>query len=193
MLKTSRFISTDEPMTTRALDNALLLPTDVPAAGEAVSWSAAFRTLWQPFAGLASPVFTGDPQAPTPAAADNDTSIATTAFVKTAIAPYALVASPTFTGDPKAPTPAPGDNDTSIATTAFVAAAMSGSVAGVASFNTRTGVVVLNNADVVAVLPGSAALPVMNGVAAAGTGTSWSRADHVHPSDTNATFDCGAY
>lgn len=34
---------------------------------------------------LASPVFTGDPQAPTPAAGDNDTSIATTAFVKTAL------------------------------------------------------------------------------------------------------------
>jgi Pectate lyase superfamily protein len=33
-----------------------------------------------------SPVFTGDPQAPTPSAADNDTSIATTAFVKTVIA-----------------------------------------------------------------------------------------------------------
>lgn len=31
---------------------------------------------------LASPTFTGDPQAPTPATADNDTSIATTAFVK---------------------------------------------------------------------------------------------------------------
>jgi hypothetical protein len=31
---------------------------------------------------LASPVFTGDPQAPTPATADNDTSIATTAYVK---------------------------------------------------------------------------------------------------------------
>lgn len=31
---------------------------------------------------LASPVFTGDPRAPTPATADNDTSIATTAFVK---------------------------------------------------------------------------------------------------------------
>jgi hypothetical protein len=31
---------------------------------------------------LASPVFTGDPQAPTPATADSDTSIATTAFVK---------------------------------------------------------------------------------------------------------------
>ncbi len=31
---------------------------------------------------LASPVFTGDPQAPTPPTCDNDTSIATTAFVK---------------------------------------------------------------------------------------------------------------
>jgi hypothetical protein len=35
---------------------------------------------------LASPTFTGDPQAPTPGAADNDNSIATTAFVKTAVA-----------------------------------------------------------------------------------------------------------
>ena len=33
-------------------------------------------------ASLASPVFTGDPQAPTPTQADNDTSIATTAFVR---------------------------------------------------------------------------------------------------------------
>lgn len=31
---------------------------------------------------FASPTFTGDPKAPTPATADNDTSIATTAFVK---------------------------------------------------------------------------------------------------------------
>jgi Collagen triple helix repeat (20 copies) len=71
---------------------------------------------------LASPVFTGDPQAPTPATADNDTSIATTAFVKAQ--GYAPLASPTFTGDPKAPTATPGDNDTSIATTAFVTAAI---------------------------------------------------------------------
>ena len=34
------------------------------------------------FAPINSPVFTGDPQAPTPLTADNDTSIATTAFVK---------------------------------------------------------------------------------------------------------------
>jgi len=35
---------------------------------------------------LASPVFTGDPQAPTPSTGDNDTSIATTAFVANAVA-----------------------------------------------------------------------------------------------------------
>jgi hypothetical protein len=78
---------------------------------------------------LASPTFTGDPKAPTPATADNDTSIATTAFVKaqnylvsTDLAPYAPLASPTFTGDPQAPTPATADNTTSLATTAFVKA-----------------------------------------------------------------------
>jgi len=37
------------------------------------------------YAKLASPVFTGNPTAPTPAVGDNDTSIATTAFVKAAI------------------------------------------------------------------------------------------------------------
>lgn len=83
------------------------------------------------YAPLASPTFTGDPKAPTPTAGDNDTSVATTAFVTTAIAgkadtsalaSYALLASPTFTGDPKAPTPATADNDTSIATTAYVQA-----------------------------------------------------------------------
>lgn len=37
---------------------------------------------------LASPVFTGNPQAPTPSPGDNDTSIATTAFVAAAIAGF---------------------------------------------------------------------------------------------------------
>src|SRR5262245_5659724 len=82
-------------------------------------------------ADLASPTFTGDPKAPTPTAGDNDTSIATTAFVTNAVAgkadtsaltAKADLASPTFTGDPKAPTPATADNDTSIATTAYVKA-----------------------------------------------------------------------
>ena len=35
---------------------------------------------------LASPIFTGNPQAPTPTPSDNDTSIATTAFVTSAVA-----------------------------------------------------------------------------------------------------------
>lgn len=39
---------------------------------------------------LASPVFTGNPTAPTPTAGDNDTSIATTAFVQAASKPYDL-------------------------------------------------------------------------------------------------------
>jgi hypothetical protein len=38
---------------------------------------------------LASPVLTGNPTAPTPTAGDNDTSIATTAFVNTSVAAYA--------------------------------------------------------------------------------------------------------
>jgi hypothetical protein len=103
---------------------------------------------------IASPVFTGVPEAPTPAPADNSDRIATTAFVQTFVAPTSPVtsvfgrigaiaavagdydvtevtgaaplANPTFTGDPKAPTPAAGDNDTSIATTAFVQAALAG-------------------------------------------------------------------
>ena len=71
------------------------------------------------YAPLASPVFTGNPTAPTPTAGDNDTSIATTAFV---VASFATLASPAFTGNPTAPTASVDDNDTSIATTAFVRA-----------------------------------------------------------------------
>jgi len=132
---------------------------------------------------LASPVFTGNPTAPTPAANDNDTSIATTAFVigqasatlpvmnGSATAGVALtwargdhvhpvdtsrapLASPTFTGTPAAPNAALNTNTTQIATTAFVLGQVS----------TTT--------------------PTMNGTAAIGTGTTFARADHVHPSDT---------
>jgi hypothetical protein len=87
---------------------------------------------------IASPTFTGDPVAPTPLTADNDTSIATTAYVKAQWfmssgsetdpvwnsdkASYALLASPSLTWDPTAPTPGTSDSDTSIATTAYVKA-----------------------------------------------------------------------
>lgn len=69
-------------------------------------------------AGLVSPVFTGAPKAPTAATGSNDTTIATTEFVKKQ--GYVTSGSPTFTGTPKAPTPSGDSNDTSIATTAFV-------------------------------------------------------------------------
>jgi phage gp45-like len=47
--------------------------------------STATQTALTLKADLASPVFTGDPRAPTPAANDNDNSIATTAFVTNAV------------------------------------------------------------------------------------------------------------
>jgi hypothetical protein len=51
------------------------------------------------YAPLASPVFTGNPTAPTPTAGDNDTSIATTAFVNTKAGNYLPLAGGTLTGN----------------------------------------------------------------------------------------------
>lgn len=95
------------------------------------------------YAPVVSPIFTGNPRAPTPSPGDSDTSIATTAFVAAAVAAvdlsaYAPLASPALTGNPTAPTPSPGDNDTSIATTAFVTAALA-SASGVSVASRKTG------------------------------------------------------
>lgn len=51
------------------------------------------------YAPLASPTFTGNPTAPTPAPGDNDTSIATTAFVNTKAGNYLPLAGGTLTGN----------------------------------------------------------------------------------------------
>ena len=69
-------------------------------------------------ANLASPILTGNPRSVTPATADDDTSIATTAYVKSQ--GRAPIASPVLTGNPRAPTPSTSDDDTNIATTGFV-------------------------------------------------------------------------
>lgn len=56
-------------------------------------------------ADLASPIFTGNPTAPTPTAGDNDTSIATTAFVTASTRPYKIytaILSQTGTANPVA-------------------------------------------------------------------------------------------
>ncbi len=73
----------------------------------------------------------------------------------------APVASPTFTGVPAAPTAAVGTNTTQIATTAFVQSALGASVPSASTAN-----------------------PVVDGTASPGSATTWSRGDHVHPTDT---------
>jgi len=58
-----------------------------PVAGQVAEWVTATTIQGvSTYAKLASPTFTGDPKAPTPIAGDNDTSIATTAFVTAAVA-----------------------------------------------------------------------------------------------------------
>jgi hypothetical protein len=63
----------------------------------------------------------------------------------------APLASPTFTGTPAAPTATTGTNTTQLATTAFVQSQMVASGAGVSTWNTRAGAVVLQQADITAV------------------------------------------
>lgn len=67
---------------------------------------------------IASPTFTGDPKVPTAADAENDTTAASTQWVRTRVA-NTLASSPALAGSPTATTPAVGSNDTSVATTAF--------------------------------------------------------------------------
>jgi len=69
----------------------------------------------------------------------------------------APIASPALTGAPTSPTPTAGDSSTKIATTAFVGGAVPAA---------------------------SSATPTMAGTGAPGTATTWSRGDHVHPTDT---------
>jgi len=62
-------------------------PDDAPVDGHLYGRSdAAWAQIDGVYAPVASPVFNGNPRAPTPAAGDNDTSVATTAFVNNAIA-----------------------------------------------------------------------------------------------------------
>ena len=126
---------------------------------------------------IASPVFTGIPQAPTATFGTTTGQIASCAFVMNAVtaattgvvsfntrtgvvtltggdisgAGGALLASPVFTGTPTGPTATIGTNSNQLATTAFVHDALAASVAGVASFNGRTGVVTLQQADLTGV------------------------------------------
>lgn len=77
------------------------------------------------------------------------------------LAPYALLASPALTGTPTAPTATAGTNTNQIATTQFVSNAVSS-----------------------ATTPSNVA-PGMDGTATAGVLTTYSRGDHIHPTDTS--------
>ena len=83
--------------------------------------------------------------------------------------PFAPLASPAFTGTPTAPTQTFGDNTTKIATDAFVQAAVSGSVAGVASYAGRTGIVVPTSGDLTTMGGAPIASPTFTGTPAAPT------------------------
>jgi len=122
---------------------------------------------------IASPMFLGSPRAGTPPPTSNSSRLATTAFVVNALAgltlDFAPLDSPAFSGVPSAPTAPAGTSDGQLATTAFVMNAVEESTTGVASFNTRTGVVALTLADIIAAAGAPIAGPLFTGVPEAPT------------------------
>jgi hypothetical protein len=143
---------------------------------------------------LASPVFTGSPQAPTAAPGTSTAALATTAFVQAAVTAATsgvssfntrtgavtltvgdvtgtgVLTDTPLAGVPTAPTPAPANNTTQLATTAFVHAAIAAlPPAGVSSFNSRTGAVTLQASDVSAVGGALVASPTFTGTPTAPT------------------------
>jgi hypothetical protein len=123
-----------------------------------------------------SPHFLGSPTVPTPPLHDSSLRIANTQWVRlnlqdlvntSAVRSFnhrvgavtltlhdiedaggAPLDSPHFTGMPFGPTPDPGSADGKLATTAFVMSEITSHIAGVASWNTRTGAVTLDNTDI---------------------------------------------
>jgi hypothetical protein len=142
---------------------------------------------------LASPIFTGTPQAPTAAPGNSSTQLATTAFVQAQLAAGVVssfntrtgavtlsladvtgvggapLAAPAFTGIPTAATASPGTNTTQLATTAFVMAAVTAIGTGVISFEGRTGAVNLLANDLSAAGGALLAGPAFTGVPTAPT------------------------
>jgi hypothetical protein len=152
-------------------------------SGDVILTDADLETVGADFAPLASPAFTGTPTAPTPLPSDNSTTLATTAFVFTALnqfynnqiyGAFAPLDSPAFTGYATALTAPPGTSTAQLATTAFVMGAVADSVAGVATFNGRSGIVELTLLDITAAGGAGLASPAFTGAptaptAAAGT------------------------
>jgi hypothetical protein len=143
---------------------------------------------------LVSPGFTGVPTCPTASPHTGTTQIASTAYVDNAIvastggvssfntrsgavtlttadvtsAGGAPIVSPAMTGTPTAPTQGAADNSTKLATTAFVATALASGA--VQSFNGRSGVVTLSNADIIGAGGAPLASPAFTGTPSLPTG-----------------------
>jgi hypothetical protein len=151
-----------------------LLDTDITNAGGAL---------------LASPVFSGTPQAPTATIGTDTGQLATCAFVLAELggasigvmtfntragavvltaaditgAGGALSASPALTGTPTAPTASSGTATQQLATTAFVTSAIAALSTGVSSFNSRTGAITLTANDISAAGGALLASPIFSG------------------------------
>jgi hypothetical protein len=95
--------------------------------------------------------------------------VLTSADVVAANPPFAPLDSPNFTGYATSLTPPQGTSDGQIATTAFVMNAVADSTTGVASFNGRTGVVVLIGADLTGAGGALLASPAFTGTPTAPT------------------------
>ncbi len=104
----------------------------------------------------ASPIFTGNVTVPTPSlptdasnkAYTDAADLALSTAITAQIATRAPLTDAGLLGAPTAPTPPANDNTERIANTTWVLSKIAASVAGVASFNGRTGVVSLSSADV---------------------------------------------
>jgi hypothetical protein len=111
-------------------------------------------------AALASPTFTGNVAVPSPTLPTDAANkgyadgiqIALTTYVNTQIGTRAPAVDADLTGSPTADTPGVNDNSRRIANTSWVLTKIASSVAGVASFNGRTGAITLSTADVTTAL-----------------------------------------
>lgn len=172
-----------------SFSGSVTAPTPTPGDNTTLVATTAFVTAAVASGGGGVTSFNARTGAVTLTSGDVTSALTFTPASTTAVALKADLASPTFTGAPAAPTPTGGDNTTKIATTAFVQAAIAGGTAGVASFNSRTGIVTLTSGDVTTALtytplaPGGAlgtpssgtltnatGLPVSTGISGLGTG-----------------------
>jgi hypothetical protein len=87
--------------------------TDPPTNSYYTVGGVGYGSMIDGLAPINSPVFTGQPEAPTPASGDSSTNIATTAFVQEAITAE-------FAGSPTTTTQPAHTNNTTVATTAYV-------------------------------------------------------------------------